>query len=64
VTPQTDREALLKIAERLDRCQMLQGFGQVWVRLFADEAMKYRDQLRAIAGRMKGEATNEVSSSL
>ena len=52
MTPQTDRETLLEIAELLDQCKMLQDFGQVWVRLFAEVAMEYRDKLRAIAGRM------------
>ena len=64
MSKQADRATLLEIAEQLDQCKMFQDFGQVWVGLFADTAMKYRDQLRAIADRMKGEATNEVSSSL
>ena len=55
-----DRETLIQIADELEQTRREQGWYPFRLYLYDGQAKTITDQLRAIAGRMKGEATNEV----
>lgn len=60
MTRQSDRETLLEIAKELDRLPShVDILGMDWIELPLARQIRMTVQLRAIAGRMEGEATNE-----